>query len=167
MTRDDEHVPTSEERERKRARSADAGVTQNAEARPAVTHDVHTDDLPATPQRDYLIPATRWLEAPAELLALGADIGVDLVAYKRRIGRYLLWRAGPAVRADARYMALSADDLATRFTFRLFADGTGEGLGPDGVVHHRFRAWKEALRDAGREPSGTTGRPEHRQPQSG
>ena len=28
---------------------------------------------------------------------LGADFGVDLVAYKRRIGRYLLWRAGPAV----------------------------------------------------------------------
>ncbi len=147
MTRDDGPVPTSDEGKRKRA-SADAGVAQNAEARPAVTHDVHTDDLPATPQRDYLIPATRWLEAPAELLALGADIGVDLVAYKRRIGRYLLWRAGPAVRADARYMALAADDLAERYTYRLFPDGAGSGVGADGATHTRFRTWKESLRDA-------------------
>ena len=130
MTRDDDLVPTP------------------AEARPAVTHDVHTSDLPATPQRDYLIPATRWLEAPAELLALGADIGVDLVAYKRRIGRYLLWRAGPAVRADARYMALAADDLAERYTYRLFPDGAGSGVGADGATHTRFRTWKESLRDA-------------------
>jgi hypothetical protein len=119
-----------------------------AEARPAVTHDVHTDDLPPLPQRDYLIPATRWPEAPPELASLGDDIGVDLVAYKRRIGRYLLWRAGPAVKADARYMALAADDLAERYTFRLFADGTGTGVGADGVTHARFRTWKESLRDA-------------------
>lgn len=118
-----------------------------AEARPAVTHDVHTDDLPPLPQRDALIPATRWPEAPPELLRLGADLGVELVAYKRRIGRYLLWRAGPAVHADARYMALASDDLADRYTFRLFADGSGTGVGADGVTHTRFRAWKEALRD--------------------
>lgn len=119
-----------------------------AEDRPPVEHDVHTVDLPALPQRDFLIPATRWVEAPAELRALGEDLGVDLVAYKRRIGRFLLWRAGQARRADARYMALAADDLDERYTFRLSADGGGEGLGPDGARHTRFRAWKEALRDA-------------------
>lgn len=120
-----------------------------AEARPAIAHDVHTAELPPLPQRDFLIPATRWLEAPEALRTLGADFGVELVAYKRRIGRFLLWRAGPAVRADARYMAIDAHDLAQQFTFRLFADGQGEGVGPDGVTHRRFRAWKEALRDAG------------------
>jgi hypothetical protein len=118
-----------------------------AEARPPTERDWHTDELPETPQRDFLIPATRWVEAPRDLSGLGDDIGVDLVAFKRRIGRYLLWRAGPARRADARYMALDAGDLERRFTFRLYPDGSGEGRGPDGVVHSRFRAWKEALRD--------------------
>ncbi len=119
-----------------------------AEDRPPVTVDHHTDDLPPLPQRDRLIPATRWVEAPDELLTLGADIGHPLVSYKRRIGRYLLWRAGPATKADARYMALAADDVSQRYTFRLFPDGSGEGVGPDGVTHTRFRTWKEALRDA-------------------
>ena len=118
------------------------------EDRPLVESDHHTEDLPATPQRDRTIPADRWVEAPPELLALGADIGQPVVAYKRRIGRWLLWRAGPAVKADARYMALDADDLARRYTFRLYPDGSGEGTGPDGRLHERFRAWKEALRDA-------------------
>jgi hypothetical protein len=119
-----------------------------AEARPAIVHDLHTEDLPELPQRDFLIPATRWLEAPAELRALGADLGIDLVAYKRRIGRFLLWRAGPARRADARYMAVAADDLGERYEFRLFPDGLGTGLGADGVTHVRLRPWKESLRDA-------------------
>lgn len=118
------------------------------EARPPIGHDVHTDELPATPRRDTMIPADRWVEAPPELRQLGRDLGVDLVAYLRRIGRYLLWRAGPATGAEARYMALAADDLTERWTFRLHADGTGEGTGPDGATHHRFRSWKEALRDA-------------------
>jgi hypothetical protein len=118
-----------------------------AEERPPTERDWHTADLPPLPQRDFLIPATRWVEAPPELLALGADFGVDLVAFKRRIRGYLLWRAGPAVKADARYMAIDASDLNRRFTFRLFPDGAGEGAGPDGIVHARFRTWKEALRD--------------------
>lgn len=118
------------------------------EARPAVTDDVHTEHLPPLPQRDSLIPATRWVEAPAALRALGEDFGVDLVAYKRRIGRFLLWRAGPASRADARYMALASDDLTERYSFRLFPDGRGEGLGADGANHTRLRTWKESLRDA-------------------
>jgi hypothetical protein len=116
--------------------------------RPLVTTDHHTADLPATPQRDRTIPATRWVEAPEELKSLGADIGAPQVDYKRRIGRWLLWRAGPAVKADARYMAIDADDLDRRCTFRLYPDGSGEGEGPDGLVHTRFRAWKEALRDS-------------------
>ena len=118
-----------------------------AEERPPTDRDWHTDELPPLPQRDYLIPATRWVEAPDALRSLGADFGVDLVAFKRRIRRYLLWRAGPAVHADACYMAIDAADTERRFTFRLFADGSGEGAGPDGLVHARFRTWKEALRD--------------------
>ena len=47
-------------------------------------------------------------------------------------------------------MAVAADDLSNRWTFRLYADGTGEGEGPDGVTHRRFRQWKESLRDSPR-----------------
>ena len=71
-----------------------------------------------------------------------------------RIERWLLWRAGPPSHDNARYLALAADDLTTTWTFRLFPDGTGEGEGPDGAVHRRFRTWKEALRDAGDRPEG-------------
>ena len=119
-----------------------------AEARPPTERDWTTAELPATPQRDFLIPAERWIEAPEELRNLGADLGIDLVAYKRRINRYLLWRAGPANKADARYMAIASDDLGERWTFQLNPDGEGEGVGPDGRVHTKFRQWKEALRDA-------------------
>jgi hypothetical protein len=45
-------------------------------------------------------------------------------------------------------MAIDVDDLGRRYTYRLFPDGTGHGEGPDGVVHTRFRTWKEALRDS-------------------
>jgi hypothetical protein len=123
-------------------------MVRPAEERPPSEREWHTDDLPATPQRDFLIPAERWIEAPEELRDLGADLGIDLVAYKRRIGTFLLWRAGPAVKADARYMAIDANDLTRRYVFRLFPDGTGTGDGPDGATHTRFRSWKEALRDA-------------------
>ncbi|HEY3833476.1 MAG TPA: hypothetical protein VGO03_14355 [Acidimicrobiia bacterium] len=116
-----------------------------AEDRPPTERDWHTAELPATPQRDFLIPSTRWVEAPEWLHRLGADIGVTLVAYKRRIGRFLLWRAGPARGADARYSAVAADHLDERYEFRLDPDGRGEGIGPDGVTHARFRTWKEAL----------------------
>lgn len=70
------------------------------------------------------------------------------MGYIRRIGRWLLWRAGPAKDGDARYMALSADDLSQRCVYRLYPDNHGEGTGPDGQVHQRFRAWKESLRDS-------------------
>ena len=117
------------------------------EDRPLDATPRHTAELPSTPQRDRKILVDAWTEAPEELRSLGHDIGQPDVAYIRRIGRWLLWRAGPATGGDARYMALSADDLARRCTYRLHPDGTGEGLGADGVVHQRFRAWKESLRD--------------------
>jgi hypothetical protein len=118
-----------------------------ADARPYDDTPVHTDDLPATPIRDRNIPAEAWVEAPAALLQAGDDIGRPRIAYKRRVGRWLLWRAGPARGADARYVAIHADDLARVHLFRLFADGTGDGTGPSGESHARFRAWKEDLRD--------------------
>ena len=48
-----------------------------AEERPPTDHDWSTAELPATPQRYFLIPAERWIEAPPELRALGADFGID------------------------------------------------------------------------------------------
>ena len=115
--------------------------------RPTDDTPVHTADLPANPQRDRNIPATAWVEAPDAVRTAGADIDQPDVFYKRRIGPWLLWRAGPATKADARYVAVFAEDLTRVFTFRLFADGRGEGTGPSGGTHDRFRAWKEDLRD--------------------
>ena len=43
---------------------------------------------------------------------------------------------------------LARPTLGELWTFQLRPDGTGEGVGPDGVVHQKFRHWKEALRDA-------------------
>lgn len=85
---------------------------------------------------------------------LGDDLpGTPEAQYKRRIGPWLLWRAGPATKADARYWAAHVDTLEsagtdwlawpTVVTFRLHADGTATGTGPSGTVHQRFRSWKE------------------------
>jgi hypothetical protein len=118
--------------------------------RPYDETPVHTADLPATPTRDRTIPATAWIEAPEEVVRLGEDLpGTPTAEYKRRIGPWLLWRAGPAAGGDARYLALRADALDDRHVFRLFPDGSGEGQGPSGRRHDRFRTWKEDLRDAG------------------
>jgi hypothetical protein len=120
-----------------------------ADQRPVDDTPVHTTDLPATPTRDRNIPATAWTEAPAALRELGADLpGRPVAMYKRRIGPWLLWRAGPASGADARYLAVDSRDLAQHYAFRLFADGSGDGTAPDRQTHHRFRTWKEALRDS-------------------
>lgn len=117
--------------------------------RPTDATPVHTADLPDTPTRDRAIPATAWLEAPASLLALGDDLaGQPVATFKRRIGPWLLWRAGPATKADARYWAARADDLSEQYVCRMDADGGGDGVGPSGARHERFRAWKEDLRDA-------------------
>ena len=42
--------------------------------RPTDHTPVHTAQLPDTPVRDLNIPASAWLEAPAELLGLGSDL---------------------------------------------------------------------------------------------
>ncbi|MDQ3384617.1 MAG: hypothetical protein M3503_01185 [Actinomycetota bacterium] len=116
-----------------------------AHERPIDDTPVHTEDLPPTPLRDRNIPVTAWVEAPPEALRLGDDIGASEITYKRRIGPWLLWRAGPASKADARYLALLADDLSVQHTFRIFPDGTGQGTGPSGAAHTRFRTWKQDL----------------------
>jgi hypothetical protein len=123
-----------------------------ADQRPVDPTPVHTADLPATPLRDRNIPAEAWIEAPPELLTLGEGLAepggpAPATAYKRRIGRWLLWRAGPATKANARYLAVDAEDLGRSYAFRLYADGSGEGTGPSGEHHTRFRTWKEDLRD--------------------
>jgi hypothetical protein len=115
--------------------------------RPVDETPIHTEELPPTPQRDRTIVATAWVEAPQEVIHLGDDFGYTQVDYKRRIGDWVLWRAGPAQKADARYMAVALDDPKRQYTFRLYADGTGTGTGPSGASHQRFRAWKEDLRD--------------------
>ncbi len=105
----------------------------------------HTAELPDTPQRTFRIPGEGWIEAPTSLLSLGAEIG-EPTEYKRRIGRFLLWRAGPPV-GEAWYLAVSRDDLAEQYRFRL-SGKTGIGIGPDGQTHHRFRSWKKSLLEA-------------------
>lgn len=116
--------------------------------RPVDHSPVHTDDLPDTPVRDRNIPATAWLEAPPELLHLGADLpGSPVAEFKRRIAGWLLWRAGPARGGDARYWACVAGDTHRQVVLRLYPDGSADGLGPNGRRHDRFRAWKEDLRD--------------------
>ena len=123
------------------------GEALPADERPVDPTPVHTDDLPPTPIRDRNIPASAWVEAPEALRRLGDDLGHPDAMYKRRIGPWLLWRAGPASKGDARYLVVRADDLDVQHTFRLFPDGTGEGVGPSGQRHQRFRTWKEDLRD--------------------
>jgi len=124
-----------------------AGDALPADERPYDDTPVHTEDLPDTPVRDRNIPASAWIEAPERVVRIGTDLGIEQVAYKRRIHGWLLWRAGPATHADARYIAVAAGDLTRAWEFRLFPDGSGEGIGPSGVRHERFRTWKEDLRD--------------------
>lgn len=95
------------------------------------------------------------MEAPDALLELGDAFGGPVAMYKRRIGRWLLWRAGPASRGHARYMAIDADDLTRQHTFRLHPDGRGAGIGPSGATHERFRAWKEDLAHDHRGPASS------------
>jgi hypothetical protein len=114
--------------------------------RPADATPVHTTELPDTPTRDRNIVARAWIQAPTELLTLGDDLPDRPEAtYKRRIGSWLLWRAGPASDGDARYWAADRDDLTRQMTFRLYPDNLGDGVGPSGRRHQRFRTWKEDL----------------------
>lgn len=110
--------------------------------RPFTADRYHTSELPDTPTRTFRIPASGWIEAPGELLTLGEELS-EPVEYKRRIGSYLLWRAGPPI-GEAWYMAVDASNSDRRYRFRLHGKD-GVGLGPDGKTHSRFRSWKEAL----------------------
>ena len=122
--------------------------------RPLDLTPVRTDDLPLTPPTDRNIPAEAWDEAPDDLLSLGDEIGRTDVLYLRRIGPWLLWRAGTGTvpragepATSSRWMALHRDDVAVRYRFELRPDGTGHGDGPSGP-HDRFRSWKEDLHRA-------------------
>jgi len=42
-------------------------------------------------------------------------------------------------------VAIDSRDLDRHHAFRLHPDGTGSGEGPSGVVHDRFRSWKQDL----------------------
>jgi hypothetical protein len=118
-------------------------VNLRYDERPDDDTPITTADLPATPTRDRNIKATAWVDAPDELLRLGDDLpGQPVADYKRRIGEWYLWRAGPASGGDARYFATN---LAQHVTLRLFPDGSADGFGPDGSHQTRFRAWKESL----------------------
>ncbi|MGI8793216.1 MAG: hypothetical protein ACR2H3_08570 [Acidimicrobiales bacterium] len=124
-----------------------AGEAVPYHKRPTDDTPLHTADLPDLPTRDRNIPATAWVEAPEALLSLGQDFGGPVADYKRQIHGWLLWRSGPATKANAAYAAIAADDLSVILTFRLRPDGSGDGIGPSGESHTRFRAWKEDLRD--------------------
>jgi hypothetical protein len=114
--------------------------------RPIDSTAIHTVDLPPTPVRDRNIPATAWVEAPGALLQLGVKLeGTPVAEYKRRLGPWLLWRAGPAKGAHAEYFACHCDDLELQFTLHLFPDGTADGVGPSGQRHAKFRTWKQDL----------------------
>ena len=75
--------------------------------RPFTSDRYSTAELPDTPTRSFRIAASSWIEAPEQVLRLGDDLG-EPVEYKRWIGEWLLWRAGPAV-GRARYMAISEE----------------------------------------------------------
>ncbi len=47
------------------------------------------------------------------------------------------------------HWAVHQDDLTRQWTFVLSQDGSGDGFGPSGAHHTRFRTWKEDLRDSG------------------
>ena len=123
----------------------------SADERPFDFTPISTDELPPTPTRDRNIAASAWTDAPQRLLELGDDLDLPSelreAASKRRLGAWLLWRAGPA-KGPARYFAVRADDLEAQREFTLFGNKQGEGLTPTGETVARFRDWKQSLLDA-------------------
>ena len=120
-----------------------------ADERPLDPTPIHTDALPPTPIRDRNIPATAWVEAPDELTGLGDDLtGRPVATYKRRIGPWLLWRAGPAAKADARYWAADHRDLARQPHLPALRRRLGRG-------HRPVRARSTSGSAPGRKTSGT------------
>lgn len=117
-----------------------------ADARPFDLTPVNTHDLPDTPTPDRNIAASAWKQAPTALLSLGERLGIgpDRTAFKRRVGPWLLWRAGPA-RGPAVYLAVDSHDSGRTCAFELDGARSGRGRGPTGTEHTRFRTWKEDL----------------------
>lgn len=123
----------------------------NADDRPLDFTPISTADLPLTPIRDRNIPVEAWIEAPSQLIELHRVLPPSEIPrqtlYKRRIGPWLLWRTGPAAKADACYWVAHIDYLERQFTFLLTPDGAGVGVGPSGEQHDRFRGWKIDLKE--------------------
>jgi hypothetical protein len=128
--------------------SAVADRALSADERPYDHTPITTTALPPTPTRDRNIAASAWTEAPHRLLELGDDLDLpedrSEAAFKRRLGNWLLWRAGPA-KGPARYLAIRADDLSIQCEFTLFFAREGEGHSPTGETVTRFRDWKQSL----------------------
>jgi hypothetical protein len=127
------------------------GKALKSDDRPFDFTPISLAELPDTPTRDRNIAASAWVEAPQVLLTLGQGLdGTPEAAFKRRLHGWLLWRAGPT-RGPCRYLALEpgaeSGTGAEHYVFELNGEGGATGHGPDGVLHDRFRAWKEALRD--------------------
>ena len=113
--------------------------------RPADHTPIHTADLPPTPVRDRNIVATAWIEAPAELLGLGDDLP-GRPWPSTSAGSATGSVAGrPGNRRRRPILGGRATQLTEAVTFRLYPDGSADGVGPSGVRHDRFRAWKEEL----------------------
>ena len=73
-THDRRRAPAPRRVDRARLVTPAPRPTMRYDERPVDDTPVHTADLPPTPVRDRNIPATAWVEAPADLLALGADL---------------------------------------------------------------------------------------------
>ena len=99
------------------------------------------------PTRDRTISVRAWVEAPPAIRSLDAGLPPGPIGYVRRIGPWLLWKAGPLEGPDARYAAVAADDLTQVHTCEIHHDRTASGHGPSGAHHDRFRSWKEDVRD--------------------
>ena len=87
--------------------------------------------------RDRNIVASAWIEAPAELLALGADLpGRRRPSTSGASGRGCCGAPGRPPAATPATGRRDADDLAVQHTFRLFPDGNGDGVGAERRAPH-------------------------------
>ena len=129
------------------ARPTLASVALRYDERPDDDTPVSTDDLPAD--------AHPRSQHPGDGVAGGAGVAAGASATTCRDAPVAAVQAAdprvapvagrPGRGGDARYWAARADALDDPVTFRLFPDGNGDGRGPDGSHHTRFRTWKESL----------------------
>ena len=130
-------------------------MTEHDDHTPALRYDqrppdhtpIHTEDLPATPTRDRNIVASAWIEAPAELLTLGSPTCPTNRKASTSAGS-VIGCCGVPGRQPVATPATGpvAPMISTvQHTFRLYPDATGDGTGPSGQRHTKFRPWKEDL----------------------